>query len=81
MLVVHEKFRNLGVGMFALNFVVEFALSTQRKHIYINNTADNIIAQSLYKNAGYTVVGETEHQNEDSAKLIRYTLHKEIAFM
>ena len=49
MLIVHEKYRNLGVGMFALNFVEEFALSTQRNHIYINTTSDNLIAQSLYK--------------------------------
>lgn len=67
--------------MFALNFVEEFALSTRRKHIYINTTADNIIARSLYKKVGYTVVGETEYQNEDGTKLVRYTLHKEIAIM
>lgn len=56
----------------------EFALSTQRKHIYINTTSDNIIAQSLYKKAGYTVVEEMEHQNEDGTKLNRCTFHKEI---
>ena len=59
--------------MFALNFVEEFALSTQRKHIYMNTTADNIIDQSLYKKAGYDIVGETEYQNEDGTKLVRYT--------
>lgn len=80
MLIVHEKYRNLGVGMFALNFVEEFALSTQRNHIYINTTSDNLIAQSLYKKAGYIVVGETNHQNEDKTELVRYTLHKEIFF-
>lgn len=78
MLVVHEKYRNLGVGTFALNCVEEFAFSTQRKHIYINTTADNIIAQSLYKKAGYIVMREAEYQNEDETKLLRYTLHKEI---
>lgn len=78
MLVVHEKYRHLGVGMFALNFVEDFALSTQRRHIYINTTSDNLIAQSLYKKAGYTVVEETNHQNEDKTELVRYTLHKEL---
>lgn len=75
MLIVHEKYRNLGAGMFALNFAHEFALSTERKHIYINTTADNLIAQSLYKKAGYTVAKKTNHQNEDKTELVRYTLH------
>lgn len=80
MLIVHKKYKNLGVGMFALNFVEEFALSTQRRHIYVHTTADNLIAQSLYKKAGYLVVGETNHQNEDKTESVRYTLHKEIIF-
>lgn len=80
MLVVHEKYRNLGAGMFALSFVENFALSTQRKHIYINTTADNLIAQSLYKKAGYIVVEETKQQNEDKTESVRYTLHKEVFF-
>lgn len=80
MLIIHEKYRNLGVGMYALNFVETFALSTQRRHIYINTASDNLIAQSLYKKAGYIVVGETNHQYEDKTQLVRYTLHKEIFF-
>lgn len=80
MLVVHEKYRNLGTGKFALNFVEEFALSTKRRHIYINTTADNIIAQSLYKKAGYTVVKEENYQNEDETVLANLTFHKEIFF-
>lgn len=82
MLVVHEKYRNLGVGTFALKCVEEFAFSTQRKHIYINTTADNIIAQSLYKKAGYIVMRETEYQNEDETNCLdihcikKYSLSK-----
>ncbi len=78
MLVVHEKYRNLGAGIFALNFVEEFALSTRRKHICVNTTADNIIAQSLYMKGGYTVVKKENHQNEDETILARLTFHKEI---
>ncbi len=80
MLVVHEKYRNMGAGLFALNFVEEFALSTRRRHIYINTTADNMIAQSLYKKAGYIVAGETNYQNEDKTECVRYTFHKEVFF-
>lgn len=80
MLIVHEKYRNLGVGMFALHFVKEFALSAQRKHIYVNTTSDNLMAQSLYKKAGYMIVGETNHRYGDKTELVRYTLHKEIFF-
>lgn len=79
MLIVHEKYRNLGVGMFALNFVERFASSTQRNHIYIHTTSDNFIALSLYKKAGYRVVGKTTHLYEDKTQLVRYTLHKEIS--
>lgn len=79
MLIVHEKFRKLGAGTFAINSAEEFAVSTGRKHIYINTTADNIIAQSLYKKAGYTVVKEAYQQYEDHTERIKYTFHKEIS--
>lgn len=80
MLIVHEKYRNLGVGMFALNFVEEVALSSKRKNIYIHTTSDNLIAQTLYKKAGYIVVEETNHLNEDRTESVRYTFHKELFF-
>lgn len=78
MLIVHEKYRKLGVGMFALNFAEEAALSTQRKNIYIHTTSDNIIVQSLCKKAGYIIVEETNHLNEDKTESVRYALRKEI---
>lgn len=78
MLIVHEKYRNLGVGRFALNFAEEFALSTQRRHIYVHIPADNLIAQSFYKKAGYIAAGETNPRNEDKTESVRYTLYKEI---
>lgn len=80
MLIVHEKYRNLGVGMSALEFVEEFALSTRRRHIYINTASDNLIAQSLYKKAGYIITEETIRQNGDKTESAGYTLHKEISF-
>lgn len=76
MLVVHEKYRRLGVGIFALNFVDEFARSTGRHHIYLHTTADNYAAQALYKSAGYTVTAEKEQQYGDGSTLRQYTLHK-----
>lgn len=76
MLVVHEKYRRLGVGMFALNFVDEFARSTGRHHIYLHTTSDNYAAQALYKSAGYTVTAEKEQQYGDGSTLRQYTLHK-----
>jgi len=78
MLIVHEKYKNLGAAIFALNFVEEFALSTQRGTICINTTSDNIIAQSLCMRAGYTVVKKETHQNEDETTSDRLTFHKEI---
>ena len=80
MLVAHEKFRNLGVGTFALNFTEKFALATKRKHIYISTTEDNIVAQSLYEKAGYVITKEECQQYEDKTEWIRYTFHKEIPF-
>lgn len=80
MLVVHDKYRNSGIGMFALNFTEEFALSTGRGHIYINTSADNIIARSLYAKAGYTLVKEEFNQYEDETTLTKLTFHKEILF-
>lgn len=78
MLVVHKKYRNMGIGTLALNFVEDFALRSHRKHIYIHTTSDNFIALSLYKKAGYIVEGKTNYQNEDKTEFI--TLHKEIFF-
>lgn len=78
MLVVHEKYRRRGVGMFALKFAEDFARKTGRRHIYLCTTADNLVAQSLYKKAGYAVTEEAEQQYGDGSRLIRYTLHKEI---
>ena len=78
MLVVHEKYRKLGVGMFTLNFVDEFARTTGRRHIYIYTTADNKAAQSLYKKVGYAVTSEAEQQYGDGSRIVQYTLHKEI---
>lgn len=54
------------------------ALSTQRKNIYIHTTSDNLIMQSLCKKAGYVIVEETNHLNEDKTESVRYTLRKEI---
>lgn len=78
MIIVHNKFRNLGAGMFAINFAEEFALSTGRKHININTTADNIVAQALYKKAGYAVVEEAYRQYEDHTDMLSYIFHKSL---
>ena len=78
MLVVHAAYKNQGVGMFALHFVEEIAVQTQRKYICISTTADNVPALSLYQKAGYTIRGESSHSYEDNTELIRYTLQKEI---
>lgn len=52
-LIVHEKYRGLGAGMFALHFAEEIAASTKRKHIYAGVAADNMAAQAFYRKAGY----------------------------
>lgn len=79
MLLVHEKYRNLGVGRFALNFVEKFAHTIQCKHIYASITADNVIAQSLYEKAGYTVLKEENYRNEEGSELVGLTFYKEIS--
>lgn len=78
MLVVHEKYRRLGVGRFALKFAENFALAAGKRHIYIHTSADNMAAQSLYKKAGYSITAEAGQQYGDGSDLIQYTLHKAI---
>lgn len=79
MLVVHEKYRCRGVGSFALDFAEKCARSTHRKHIYISTTADNMIALSLYQNAGYTVTAKENRTWDDQTKAVCVTLQKELS--
>lgn len=76
MLIVHEQYRALGAGTYALHFAEEAALSARRRHIYTHIASDNVIAQSLYKKAGYVIMEENCHQNEDKTDSIRYTFCK-----
>lgn len=73
MLIVQDRYRRLGVGTYALQFAEKAALSARRRHIYTHIASDNVIAQSLYKKVGYTIVEENRHQYEDKTESIRYT--------
>lgn len=78
MLTVHEKYRNLGAAAFALNYAEQFALSSGRRHIYVNVTADNAIAVAILKKVGFVICSKEERMNEDTTKSIAYTLQKEL---
>ena len=78
MLVVHERYRRIGAGTFALRFAEEFAVSTGRKQIYIQTTADNFAALALYRKADYEIIRERNRQYEDGAEWITYTMRKTV---
>lgn len=78
MLIVHEKYRNLGAGTFALQFAEEMAAANQYSHINVQITSDNVTALAFYQKNGYGIIGEERCQNEDDTESVRDTLQKEI---
>lgn len=79
MLIVHEKYRNLGTGSFALQFVEEICLTTKCRRVKAHVTSDNANALLLYQRSGYEIICEEEQRNEDDTRSVRYTLQKEIS--
>lgn len=79
MLIVHEKYRNLGAGSFALQFVEEICLTTKCRRVKAHVTSDNANALLLYQRSGYEIICEEEQRNEDDTRSVRYTLQKEIS--
>lgn len=77
-LIVHEKYRNLGAGTFALQFAEEMAAVNQYSHINVQITSDNVTALAFYQKNGYEIVGEEMCRNEDDTESVRYILLKEI---
>lgn len=76
MLVVHKKFKRLGIGSFAVRFAEDYAKSKGKTAMSIHTTADNAAAQSCYKKLGYKIIKEDDCMTGDGQRRQRLTLHK-----
>ena len=78
MLVVSNNYHRRGIGSYAIEFAEEFAKQKNFRKIGIHTTADNILAQNLYRKHGYTVTKHEEYTTGDGIKRMGYTFVKEI---
>lgn len=62
MLVVSEKFKQQGVGTFAVGFAVDYLTKRGFKQVKLHTTADNLIARKLYEKCGFSLTKECSSQ-------------------
>ncbi len=53
MLIVHNKFRQQGIGQFAIRYAEQYLKKSNASMVKIHTTGDNIPAQKLYQKMGY----------------------------
>ena len=52
-LYISKEFRNNGYGKRVMNYLINYAISSDFKRIQLSSEKDNIIAQTLYKKIGF----------------------------
>ena len=60
MLVVQDKFKNQGVGKFAVEFAIQYLKQHGYKQIKLHTTKDNLVAIGLYSKCGFSIVGKSK---------------------
>lgn len=78
MLAVSDKYKNQGIGTYAVRFAEEYIKAKGINKVGIHTTEDNVVAQGLYKKCGYTITGYGDCTTGDGVVRKGYTFVKEL---
>lgn len=76
MLFVADKYKNQGVGEFAVEFAFEYLHSKGFNQIGVQTTEDNNAAKNLYMKSGFSIVELKEFRTEDGINTNSYVMMK-----
>ena len=79
-ILIHKKFRKIGIGKSLMNRLLNIALKKKIQYIFLEVSVENLIAINLYKKFNFIKVGKRKNYYFQNGKYIDADIMKLVLF-